>query len=113
MNGTAERANCHGRPRIRLKRYRWVYPSGTIIDGYQSCSAVPLSIGFNPMGASQPGWNFSVSKLLKKFEYVFGTKPNQIVEDRPIVGKLSEPTGHPLDVIREKSRLVQSIPKEF
>lgn len=36
----------------RYKRYRWVYPSGTIIDGYQRCSAVPLSIGFNPMGAT-------------------------------------------------------------
>ena len=38
----------------RYKRYRWVYPGGTIIDGYQSCSAVPLSIGFNPMGATSP-----------------------------------------------------------
>ena len=38
----------------QYKRYRWVYPSGTIIDGYQSCSAVPLSIGFVPMGATSP-----------------------------------------------------------
>ena len=38
----------------QYKRYRWVYPSGTIIDGYQSCTAVPLSIGFNPMGATSP-----------------------------------------------------------
>ena len=34
-NGTAERADCDGSPRIRLKRYRWVYPSGTIINGYR------------------------------------------------------------------------------
>ena len=43
-------SDCEGSPRISLKRYRWVYPSGTIIDGYQSCSAVPLSTGFIPMG---------------------------------------------------------------
>ncbi len=41
-------------PGSEYKRYRWVFPSGTIIDGYQSCSAVPLSIGFNPMGATSP-----------------------------------------------------------